>query len=79
MTWNWTSIDGKINIADKSAKEISFDAEAGQYNFQLTVTDSYGASSSEIRIVEIEEENNEAPKIVIEKNKFKIHLKKKQV
>ena len=67
MTWNWNSIDGKINIADKSAKEISFDAEAGQYNFQLTVTDSYGASSSEIRIVEIEEEDNEAPKIVIEK------------
>ena len=67
MTWSWTSIDGKVNLTDKNAEEISFDAEAGQYNFQLTVTDSYGASTSEIRIVDVEEENNEAPRIIIEK------------
>tara|TARA_B100000579_G_C22404284_1_gene653281 strand:- start:92 stop:670 length:579 start_codon:yes stop_codon:yes gene_type:complete len=67
MTWNWTSTDGKVQIEDNGAKEISFDAEAGQYNFELTVTDSYGASSSEIRIVDIAEEDNEAPIIIIEK------------
>jgi len=67
MTWNWTSTDGKVQIEDKGAKEISFDAEAGQYNFELTVTDSYGASSSEIRIVDVAEEENKAPTIIIEK------------
>ncbi len=67
MTWNWISTDGKVQIEDNEAKEISFDGEAGQYNFQLTVTDSYGASSSEIRIVDIAEEENEAPTIIIEK------------
>ncbi len=67
MTWNWTSTDGKVQIEDKGAKEISFDGEAGQYNFELTVTDSYGASSSEIRIVDIAEEENQAPIIIIEK------------
>ena len=67
MTWNWTSTDGKVQIEDNAAKEISFDAEAGQYNFELTVTDSYGESSSEIRIVDVAEEDNEAPTIIIEK------------
>ncbi len=67
MTWNWVSTDGKVQIEDQGAKEISFDAEAGQYNFQLTLTDSYGASSSELRIVDVSEEENEAPKIIIEK------------
>jgi hypothetical protein len=56
-----------VQIEDQGAKEISFDAEAGNYNFQLTRTDSYGASSSELRIVDIEGEDNKAPQIVIEK------------
>ena len=67
MSWNWISTDGKVSDFDPGSKEISFDAEAGQYNFQLTVTDSYGASSSEIRIVDVSAEENEAPKIIIEK------------
>ena len=67
MTWNWISTDGKVRDFDPAAKEISFEAQSGQYNFQLTVTDSYGASSSELRIVDIAEEENEAPQIVIER------------
>lgn len=67
MSWNWISTDGKVSDFDPGSKEISFNAEAGQYNFQLTVTDSYGASSSEIRIVDVSAEENEAPKIIIEK------------
>ena len=67
MSWNWISTDGKVSDFDPASKEISFDAEAGQYNFQLTVTDSYGASSSEIRIVDVTAEENEAPEIIIEK------------
>ena len=67
MTWNWESIDRKVQIEDQGAKEISFDAEAGQYQFQLTLTDSYGESSSELRIVDVAEESNQAPRIIIEK------------
>lgn len=67
MTWNWVSTDGKVEIEDQGAKEISFDAKAGQYKFQLTLTDSYGASSSEARIVDVAGEDNTAPKIIIEK------------
>ena len=67
MTWNWVSTDGKVQIDNQGAEEISFDAKAGKYNFQLTLTDSYGASSSELRIVDVAQEDNEAPKIVIEK------------
>jgi len=67
MTYNWKSVDGKVQIEDQGAEEISFDAEAGQYQFELTVTDSYGASSNELRIVDISEESNQAPRIIIEK------------
>jgi len=68
MTFNWTSTDGKVNIEDRGAETIEFDATPGSYNFQLDVTDSYGASSSEIRIVDVSKEPNNAPKIKISSN-----------
>ena len=68
MTFNWTSTDGKVNIDDRGATTIEFDADPGTYNFQLDVTDSYGASSSEIRIVDVSKEPNSAPKIKIYSN-----------
>ena len=65
MSFNWTSTDGKVNIEDRGAQKVEFNANPGSYNFELQVTDSYGASSTERRIVDVSEEPNDAPEIKI--------------
>jgi hypothetical protein len=63
--FNWIQISGKqvrLKPNNKSAK-VSFLGEAGEYVFELTVTDNYGARNTILKSVLIEPEPNVAPVI----------------
>jgi len=58
----WTQLEGEIvDLSSTSEKITYFLAKAGNYKFQLTVTDIYGAKSDTTKIIEIKDEPNTAP------------------
>ena len=61
--YEWSQIGGSpLDIASTDSKVLYLQAPAGEYEFQLDVTDSYGESTSNIQTVVIAEEPNVAPK-----------------
>jgi|GEM_PF-264185 len=61
--YEWSQIGGNpLDIASTDSKILYLQAPPGEYEFQLDVTDSYGASTSNSQIVVIAEEPNVAPK-----------------
>ena len=70
MEYYWKQISG-TNIADinESRKEpvLNFDAKAGDYGFQLTITDNYGASCVDTVLVNVDPEPNTCPVVIIKK------------
>ena len=70
MEYYWKQISG-TNIADinESRKEpvLNFDAKAGDYGFQLTITDNYGASCVDTVLVNVDPEPNSCPVVIIKK------------
>ena len=66
MTYIWSQLSGDtVELSSTSDKIIYFLANAGDYEFMLTVEDIYGAQGTETKIVEIKEEPNTAPVAVI--------------
>mgnify|MGYP003952718009 CR=1 FL=1 len=66
INYSWTQINGEeIQITGSKTPEISFNAEAGEYEFTLTLTDNYGASCEEYVIVSVGDEPNACPIPVI--------------
>jgi len=62
ITYSWKKDNGDIIWMDGEKKSVmSFEAKAGEYEFTVTATDNYKASSSENVIVLINEEPNETP------------------
>lgn len=62
ISFNWTQISGEtIEIEDPSKSVINFTAKSGKYEIQLDVTDSYGATCSSSKILNISKEKNECP------------------
>jgi len=62
ITYIWSQLSGKtIELPSTSEKTIYFSAEAGDYEFELTVEDIYGAIGVETKFVEIQAEPNTAP------------------
>jgi len=58
----WTKLEGEdVDLSSTSEKITYFLAKAGNYKFQLTVTDIYGAKSDTTKIIEIKDEPNTAP------------------
>jgi len=59
----WQQISGpKIELLPNSfVGKVSFEGEAGEYTFELIVSDNYGAKSKAIRTVVIEPEPNASP------------------
>ena len=62
ITYLWKQTDGDdVELIGEKTSEMSFEAEAGKYEFTLTLTDPYGPGGSENVIVLIGEEPNEPP------------------
>ena len=63
LQYEWSQIGGSpLDIASTDSKVLYLQAPAGEYEFQLDVTDSYGESTSNSQTVVIAEEPNVAPK-----------------
>ena len=58
-----------VELSSDNKPTVYFNAPAGKYTFELTVTDNYGDSSTETQIIVIDPEPNTAPSAVIEVSK----------
>ena len=65
IQYTWQQISGpKVEIRPNPfVGKVSFEGEAGEYTFELTVSDDYGAKAKAIRTVVIEPEPNAPPVI----------------
>ena len=62
LTYKWEQIAGsEVTIDNPESPSTSFEAGPGEYTFQLTVTDPYGATSSSQQTYRISEETNSDP------------------
>ena len=67
ITYTWSQLSGKtVELSSTSDKIVYFLAEAGDYEFELTVEDIYGATSDTTKVVEIQAEPNTAPIAIID-------------
>ena len=68
IEYYWKQISG-TNVANikESRKEpvLNFDAKEGNYEFQLTITDSYGAGCVDTVLVKVYPEQNSCPVVII--------------
>ena len=72
MSYLWEQVDVSPDIMSPDANLSSptepttyFNAPAGEYRFQLTITDSYGNATTESQVVIVEAEPNESPTVGI--------------
>ena len=65
LSYSWTLVSGDAVLSSDSTDLTTFCASAGEYTLKLTVTDNYGASSSDERTVTVEAEPNDAPEVQI--------------
>jgi hypothetical protein len=62
LAFYWEQLEGSsIELANTDSGSTTFTARPGEYTFRLTVTDTYGASSSEQTTVAIMPEPNSPP------------------
>tara|TARA_B100000073_G_scaffold98892_1_gene78615 strand:+ start:1696 stop:2211 length:516 start_codon:yes stop_codon:yes gene_type:complete len=68
IRYSWKQLSGnKIRLRPNSSSGIvSFEGTPGEYTFELTVSDNYGLSTVITKIVEIENEPNQAPIVDLE-------------
>jgi len=68
IRYNWKQVSGnQIRLRPNSSSGIvSFEGTPGEYAFELTVLDNYGASTTITKIVKIEDEPNQAPIVDLE-------------
>ena len=68
LQYYWEQFSGN-NVAEiRDSREesvLEFDAEAGDYGFKLTITDSYGASCTDTHWVNVAPEPNSCPVVII--------------
>jgi hypothetical protein len=62
LTYKWEQIAGsEVTIDNPESPSTSFEAGPGEYTFQFTVADPYGATSSSQQTYRISEETNSDP------------------
>ena len=62
LTYKWEQLGGnEVTIDNPESPSTSFEAGPGEYTFQLTVIDPYGATSSSQQTYRIGEETNSDP------------------
>ena len=68
MEFYWKQFSGN-NVADindtRKNSVLNFDAQSGNYGFELTVTDNYGASCTDTFWVNVSPEPNSCPVVII--------------
>lgn len=65
LAYSWALIDGNAKLNSDSTDVTTFSASAGEYTLKLTVTDNYGASTSDEKTVSVATEPNTAPDVQI--------------
>ena len=55
----------QVNLSSNDKPTVYFKAPAGEYRFELTVTDAYGDSSTDSQVIKINPEPNTAPSVDI--------------
>jgi hypothetical protein len=69
LSYTWTQTSGNnvyLQYADDAeGNTTKFSASPGEYTFKLTVSDSYGSSSSGETTVSVAEEPNSPPEVVV--------------
>ena len=65
LSYTWSLLSGDAALSSDSTDGTTFTAAAGEYTLKLTVTDNYGASSSDEQTVTVEAEPNDAPEVQI--------------
>jgi len=68
MIFLWKQFSGNnvADISDSREKSVlNFEAESGNYGFELTVTDNYGASCVDTHWVNVSSEPNSCPVVII--------------
>ena len=69
LSYTWTQTSGNnvyLQYADDAdGNTTNFSASPGEYTFKLTVSDSYGSSSSGETTVSVAEEPNSPPEVVV--------------
>ena len=69
LSYEWTQTSGNnVNLQyaeDADGNTTNFRASPGEYTFKLTVSDSYGSSSSGETTVSVAEEPNSPPETVV--------------
>ena len=68
MDFYWKQFSGN-NVADindsRKKSVLNFEAQSGNYGFELTVTDNYGASCTDTFWVNVSPEPNSCPVVII--------------
>jgi len=66
--WNQVAEPGgfMVELSSNDKSTVYFEAPAGKYTFQLTVTDIYGDSSTDTQVIVIDPEPNTAPSAEIQ-------------
>lgn len=65
LAYSWALVEGNAELNSDSMDVTTFSASAGEYTLKLTVTDNYGASTSNEKTVSVTEEPNTAPEAQI--------------
>ena len=67
LYFSWNQISGEdVDLGETAnSSEAKFDAEAGEYSFVLSISDTYGATCVDTVFVDIAEEANNCPVPVI--------------
>jgi len=65
LVYSWALLDGNTELNSDSTDITTFSASAGEYTLKLTVTDNYGASTSDEKTVSVATEPNTAPDVQI--------------
>ena len=67
FVYTWAQISGEnVNYKGDSTSSINFDAAAGEYEFTVTVTDSYGATAADTVSIKVNPEPNTLPEVSTE-------------
>jgi type II secretory pathway pseudopilin PulG len=65
LSYTWSLLSGDAVLSSDSTDGTTFTAAEGEYTLKLTVTDNYGASTSDEKTVTVEAEPNDAPEVQI--------------
>ena len=63
LIFEWKQVSGKTVYLEPnpSSSRVVFNAGPGEYKFEITLTDGYGTTIKDTKIVQVLEETNDLP------------------